>query len=556
MSYEDESAPFRSYTHLGSDYGPLRPYGDRPSDLRLSWKPGKVSGHICVDPALSGTAGMWHSLAGAAVDRDQYLDFAKCYPYVRNEYQPVCVGMTMDVQGSGLLKLELKSPEERILWWATEDLATGDQWRELRFSWSPVDLRRVKSLNWAADPNAQLCIGSIRLIIEVPEVPFEEKIFLVSYAKLARMYSPDDGTVRDRAHRPVGERDSIAAGGLFCLATCAALKMGIVKAAFAERTLRKTHAVVSELPKARGLLPDFVRKQGGKLRVCEDARYGTLETSLYYHSMLLAAQMIWDSKTLANLVKAVRKIEFGKLRDAEGYVIKGLETDGQTPLTSSWREWGGETVLVLMLEHMATGGRAKLKMDGSGSFREGVGFSAEVQSLFYPDFSFDETDVVTGANWLDARRTLLEEQKGYFPRRWPKSEAARLGFYGLSAGEDACGMGYVVNGTRTSGKVDLIHPHYVLMSGPLEPDPAVVYGVLRQMESRGLIPPWGMVENFTKDLEYLPMLGAISAALECISAYHLWARATSKRDHIYEAVEYCGLPREAARAFYPPTRPW
>jgi hypothetical protein len=556
ISYEDESSPFRSYTHLGTDYGPIRTDEDRPSDLRLSWKLGKGSGYVCVDPALAGTAGVWYSLAGLASDRRQYLDFARCYPQVRHEYQPQCVGMTIDVRGSGLLKLELKSPEERILWWATEDLETGDQWKQLRFSWSPDDLRRVKSLNWVADANAQLHVGPVRLIIEMPEAPFEEKIFLISYAKLARLYAPDDGTVRDRAHIPAGEFDSIPASGLFCLATCAASKMGIVKPAFAERTLRKTHAVVSNLPKPRGLLPNLVRRQGGKLRVCDGADYGTLETSLYYHSMLLAAQMIWDSKTLANLVKAVKKMEFGKLRDSEGYVIKGLKNDGQTPLTSAWRDWGGETALAILLEHMATGGKAKLKMDEPGTGRNGVGYVAELQSLFYPDFSFDETDVITDANWLGARRALLEEQKGYFSRRWPESKAARLGFYGLSAGEGPRGVGYVVNGTRTPGKVELIHPHYVLMSGSLEPDPTVVYKVLATMESCGLIPPWGMVENFTKDLEYLPMHGATTAAFECISAYHLWARATAKRDHIYEAVEYCGLPREAVKAFYPPDRAW
>jgi len=65
-----------------------------------------------------------------------------------------------------------------------------------------------------------------------------------------------------------------------------------------------------------------------------------------------------------------------------------------------------------------------------------------------------------------------------------------------------------------------------------------------------------MVESFTKDLEYLPMLGSLSAAFECISAYHLWARVTGERDQIYEAVDFCGLLREAVKAFYPPNRRW
>jgi len=68
---------------------------------------------------------------------------------------------------------------------------------------------------------------------------------------------------------------------------------------------------------------------------------------------------------------------------------------------------------------------------------------AEIESLFYADFSTGEIDVVTGVDWLGARRALLEEQKAFFRRRWPKPAAARLGLYGLSYGEDPAGEGYV-----------------------------------------------------------------------------------------------------------------
>ncbi|MBN1321818.1 MAG: hypothetical protein JXA87_13380 [Thermoleophilia bacterium] len=557
ISFEDASAPFRSRTHLGTDYGPVGVDDGVAGDfLALSWTQGKASGHICVDPALGGTAGMWHSLSGLAGEQDRHLDFAKCYPYVRDEFQPRCVGMTVAAQGIGSLKLELKSPDGGVLWWATEDISTGDQWSQLHFSWSPADLRKVKLLTWVAEPRAQLCVSSLRLLIEMPEIPFEQKVFLVSYAKLARAHSLGDGLVRDRADRRAGELDSIVAGGLFCLATCAAYKMGVVKAALAEQILRKTHAVVSNLPKARGLLPQYVKRQGAKYRIREGTEYSTLGTSLYYHSMLLAAQMLWDGKTLSGLIKAVRKIEFDQLRDGEGHLIGGIKDDGRTPLVSAWREWGGETALVLLLEQMATGKIRLIDIDGSGTVRDGIGYIAEIQSLFYPDFSFDEVDVITGVNWLSARRALLEEQKRYFARQWPGSPAGALGLYGLSAGESPHGEGYVANGTGSPGKAEVIHPHYVLMSGPLERDPKAVYKILRTMESCGLIPPWGMVESFTKDLEYLPMLGSLNAAFECISAYHLWARATGERDQIYEAVDFCGLLREAVKAFYPPARHW
>jgi hypothetical protein len=553
ISFEDESNSFRFCTHLGTDYGPV---GTGKS--QISWRQGEGSGEVCVDLASGAGAGMWHSLAGLAEEKDRYLDFLKCYPYIRDEFQARCVGMTVRVRGSGFLKLELQSPEKLVVWWATETLSQGDEWQELAYSWAPADLRRVKFLNWAAETGAQLCVDYVRLRIEVsPDVSFEQRVFLVSYAKLARCYSPGDGTVRERADRRAGLSESIPATGLFCLATCAAWKMGVVKRASAEQILRKIHAVVSGLPRAKGLLPHFIQKHGGKYEIRGGAEYSTIATSLYYHGMFLAAQMLWDAETLASLTAAMREIDFDQFRDSEGYVLHGVKDDGQTSLAAPWREWGGETALVLLLERMAMGDGAKLKMDRSGTVRDGVGFIAEIQSLFYPDFSSEDPDAVTGANWLKARRALLEEQRKYFPSRWPRSIAARAGLYGLSAGEGPRGVGYVINGTRSRERAELIHPHYVLMSGLLESSPNAVYDVLRVMEKHGLLPPWGMVENFTKDLTtYLPMLGSLNGAFECISAYHLWAKETRERDHIYEAAEDCAVLWEAVRAFYPRTKLW
>jgi hypothetical protein len=549
MSFEDYSNPFHYCTHLGTDYGPMG-----PAKSQLYWRPSQV----CVDLESAGGAGMWHSLAGLAQEKDRCLDFTKCYPYVRDDYQPTCVGMTVGVLGEGCLKLELQSPDGRILWWATKDLSTADRWEELTFSWSPAELRRVKFLNWVAEPGSRLCVDYVRLHIEMPEgVSLAQKVFLLSYAKLARCWPPGAGLVRNRAHWPAGASDSIAASGLFCLATCAAWRMGFVKPAFAERTLAKIYATVSSVPRAKGLLPQLVKRDGGRYRIREGAEYSAIDTSLYYHSMFVAAQMLWDGKTLAGLTREVREIEFDQLLDAQGYALRGLEADGRTSLGASWRDWGGETALVLLLERMALGDDAPLKMDGPGKARDGVGYASEIQSLFYPDFDSEEPDAVTGVNWAAARRGLLAEQKGYFASRWKGSAAANEGFYGLSAGEGPRGVGYVVNGTGRSGKAELIHPHYVLMSGSLESEPTVAYDVLRAMEASCLLPPWGMVENFTQDLgDYLPMLGSLHGAFECISAYHLWAKQARKPDHIYRAAEHCPLLFEAVRAFYPCTYDW
>jgi hypothetical protein len=76
------------------------------------------------------------------------------------------------------------------------------------------------------------------------------------------------------------------------------------------------------------------------------------------------------------------------------------------------------------------------------------------------------------------------------------------------------------------------------------------------MREHGLMPPWGMVDGFTRELAHRPLVGAFSAALECLAAYHLWAEVAGKPDRIYAAVEDCGLLREAVRVFYPYVKTW
>ena len=512
--------------------------------------------YLGTDCGPAGT-GMWHSLSGLMKEGESYLDFARCYPLLRAEYQPCCVGAVIRARGAGSLKLELKSADERVLWWATRELALGNEWQELTFAWEPGDLRRVKSLHWTAEPaGAQVQLDSLQLQIRMPELPFEQEVFLLSYAKLARLYSPERGTVSERGCQPAGKQDSIPASGLFALATCVAWKMGLVKLAQAEQVLHKVQATVSAVERRKGLLPRFVSEEEGRHRINKGAEYSTLGTSVYYHSLLLAAQLLWDGKVLASTITAIREIDFDRLRDADGYLAGGLQDDGITPTEYSWREWGGEAVLCLLLEQMATGGIRRPELKFAGTVPGGVGLKAEIESLFYVDFSAGEVDAVTGVDWLGARRALLEEQKAFFRRRWPKPAAARLGLYGLSYGEDPAGEGYVVSGTRMGGKTELICPHYLLMSGQVESEPAAVYDILRAMRANDLAPPWGLVGGFPPDLDYPPLVGALSAGMETVAAYHLWARVSGRPDQIYAAAEDCGLLREAIRVFYPANKTW
>jgi hypothetical protein len=156
-------------------------------------------------------------------------------------------------------------------------------------------------------------------------------------------------------------------------------------------------------------------------------------------------------------------------------------------------------------------------------------------------------------SWKSARVELLNEQMAYFTKNKPDSPAAKLGLYGVSAGEGYRSRAYVVNGTQFPG-ADLIHPHYILMSGQLR-TPDDTYKLLHDMEKRGLMPPWGLVENVKADLsEYSPLLGSLNAAFECLGAYHLCTQAHGKPNYIYQASRESEPLSRAVSAFYPPRK--
>jgi len=360
--------PFRFYTHIGTDYGCMG-----PGENSLAWQDGtiRVKNNFA-------WAGMWQSLAGLARQQSSSLDLKRCYPpWIREPYQPRCVALKMRVQGQGLLKVELKSAEERVLWREVVHVDSPDRYRELRWG-IPRHVNDVKLMNWVAERGSDFCIDSIALELDFPKLPTDRRTFLVSYAKLARCYSPEEGVVRDRAHWPAGDFDCVPTSGLFCLATCAAWRVGIVEREFAQQALHRVHQTISRLPTAAGLPPHFIRKVDGVYRIHKDTEYSTADASLYFHSMLLASQMLDDKPILAELTRAIRAIEFDKLRDKDGYIVHGLEDDGQTRLPHVWRDWGGETALVLLLARMSDGEDAVLKMDDSGRVFGGVGFIPEV----------------------------------------------------------------------------------------------------------------------------------------------------------------------------------
>ncbi len=525
--------PMNYYTHIGTDNGLMG-----PGEEQLVWEPGRVIAGTA-DRPLRNWAGMWHSLAGLAREEHFSLDFTAVYPeWIRAHYQPRVIGVDARVRGTGRLKVEVKSSDDSVLWERQIRLNAPDEFEEHRFEIDPERAREAKFLNWVAEPGAAFTVDSIGLVLDFPDIPIHERMFLVSYAKLSRTYSPERGIVKDRANFPAGDFDNIPTTGLFCLATAAAYDMGLVDRQFAEDTLVHVHQAVSAIPRALGLLPHFVTGQA----ITPGTEYSTVDTAIYYHAMLVAAQMLGRDDVTSELLEAIEEIDFERLRDDEGWIVHGVEDDGQTLMPHVWRDWGGETALVLLLAKMAGSPAESLMMEPSGVVFRGVGFIPEIQSLFYPQFSRDVDDALTGINWYQVRRDLLQDQMG---------AAIKDGVYGLSAGESACWEDYVVNGTLEQEDPNLRHPHYMLLSGAIHPAPDDLYTVLGAMEDEGLFPPWGLVENVHEDCRYLPMLGSLNASFETIGAYHLRAVSQGQPNRIYEAAETSPPLVEAMRLFYP-----
>lgn len=539
---------FLNYTHLGSDFGFLG-----PGELHCTCMPGS----ICADlpPKSEGWAGVWHSLNGLARE-NQTLNLKACYPsIIQPAFQPRVVGIKAVVMGAGQFKLELKTDQKdpkgpKLPGWSESLVLTGAA--DIHTITRPIDpavVPEAQFLNWVAEGGSDMCVDSLALQVELPPVDFPTYVFLASYAKLARCYSEQTGMVRDRAHITPDALNAVPATGMFALATTAAWRVGIVEESRARSTVRRIMETVRTLPRQRGLLPHFVHLQDGKWQPLRGSEYSSIDTALCLFSLRIAGQMLKDEQVATQALEMLKGLRMDTLRDPAGYVIHGMRDDG-TPLSAVWRDWGGETALVLMMQRVAAGPTFIPKMDDSGRSHRGIGFITEIPSLFHPRFNTNARAHAGLVDWRAYRQERLAEQKAYFPKTAPESLAARLGLYGLSAGEGARGRGYHVGGVEDAGE-NLIFPHYVLMSALMEKDPSSTYDLLAKMESRGWMPPWGLVENIEADgSSYVPMIGSLNASFEALAAYHLLMNHRRTEDDVYLAASADPVFQDAIQAVF------
>jgi aryl carrier-like protein len=297
-----------------------------------------------------------------------------------------------------------------LLWSATRNIENSD-FAEQLYDLPTAGLDSVKILTWIAEPGSDLDVDRIDFRMQTPDVSFDQWVFLTSYAKALTCWSASTGLVRDRAHIDDGSFDSISSTGLFCLATAAAAGEGIVSHDFATAVITKAYQAVSTLRGPYQLLPHFVRLDDkGTLQRHKGTEYSTIDTSIFYLSMMLGCRMLGQDDLLAQLVQDVRMIRFAPLISDEGYLSHGVMEDEKTIIPYQWKDWGGETALVLVMMRIADP-QSMAMMDKTGHVYQGTGFIVEIQSLLLPDFDNEALDAVSGVNWRKARATMLQSQR-------------------------------------------------------------------------------------------------------------------------------------------------
>lgn len=536
---------FVAYTHLGTDFG-----FHGPAEHTIQWQSDEICVHLSQEP--DSWAGVWHSLAGLARENNKVLNFAAAWPsFITPRYQPKISSVMIQAKGNGRLKLEIKSNDQKLLWEQMVDVKS-QECQTYVYPVPTLAMPNAKLINWTAEPSSEICVTSLNLGVELPDIPYDQYVLAASYAKLARCYDPSSGFVKDRLHIEDGAFESLASTGMFALATMSVSRppLEMVNAKDASRIVKAIYRASRALDRPLGLLPHFVRRAATNYVIHPGTEYSTVDTAIFYHGLLLASQGLGDEDLHHEVTSAVDQIDFKALHLPDGSVSHGLKEDGRTLLPHGWSDWGGETALVMMLEHMVNDQAEHPKMERPGQAWQGTGFIPEIQSLFYPDFDSDEPDALDGVKWQSARQRMLAAQKDYIQRTWPQSLAAKIGMYGLSAGEGEHGDRYSVGGVDLPDQA-MIHPHYILMSAALV-NPPEIYALLERMEKAGFFPPWGLVETVCiPDPSYLPMTGSLNAAFEALGAYHLLAKNRQSPDVIYEASREAPELRRAAELFYP-----
>ncbi len=488
----------------------------------------------------SGWGGVWTSLLYNAVLKAELNPAQLLGPYVKSQYQPKITGIEVDVvSGTGKFKIELKNKNDVIITQQFYQLTGGQKTLTLTIP-DHVTNATISKLNWLVDGPGQATIDEVRFVIDSPQYPIAEAVFLFTYGHLSQCYDATSGLVRDRARWPVQDFAAVQNIGTFALATAIAWNLGYVDYASAKTIITKTKNTLLNITRhKKGLLPHYL-KNGS---IVKDTEWSSVDTVITLFGEILACQAMGENTS--QLEAMITNIDWNDLTDNGAHSISmGYDYAGNK-LASRWDIFGAESLLMAIAYSAATG-KTNVKLDHfkTPPSWDGSGFNDELATLFFPAIGID----IWGNDWLTYRQTAFNKQWQYFSA----SNYATFGLFGLSASEvpepwtvaekkvyGAWGVGghngWANDGTALVG-YPIIAPHYAAMIAS-EHKEVFEKMFLYLIDTIKIFTPLNNVESLGLDssgtLHWNPLKGSWNLSLQGLGA----GRALSAGNYLaYQAL--------------------
>lgn len=487
--------PSYSYNRLDGDRGGI-------SDTTTEWEQGNVK--LSIAPS-STWGGIWMSL-NHPIREGKQINFSAILPApIKQEYQSNVTGIQVQVMNATpgrFLKLELKNGD--VLLWSDAITLNGDT------QLIEISLPALNNINHLvlvldqAQPNDYVVIERISFAAQTQIKDTATAAFVWSYGMLLENWNPHTGLVRDKAKDASGEFDAIQATGNLAAATAAASQLGIIERTDAIQIVDKIgDTLLNKIPRLHGLLPHWVKMlPTGEFVIVDGTEWSSVDTVIAVLGLLEAQSSLgMDTSATEQLLK---DIDWDALVTPNG--ISHGYTYAGTLIPYGWDVFGGESWLVQLAYASATGQVAPLAYP-SPPTANGSGFIDELAWLYIPPPNGKD---IWKTNWNQYRKDAVQNQIAYYPNLSPEACFAKLGLFGLSAGEvpapwlvpqhsiyQAYGVGGAFGGANDGLGFGspVVAPHYSAMIASVRPKDSLK--MWNWLIDNGYFTPLNNIESLT-----------------------------------------------------------
>ena len=406
-------------------------------------------------------------------------------PQILPAYQSQITGITVLVARgtpNRILRVELKDGNN--LRWKNEISLNGGQ--QVVNQKLPA-LGNINQLVWVLDhasTSDYVVLQRVSFTATTPITETATAAFVWSYGMLLDNWNPTTGLVRDKAKDASGEFDAIQATGSLAAATAVAEQLGIVDRPDAIQIVNQiSNTLLLDLPRFHGLWPHWVKTSPtGAITLVQNTEWSSVDTVIAVIGLIDAQNGLGlDTSGAEQMLQTI---------DWQALVMPGGISHGYTYagdlIPYAWDVFGGESWLVELAYAGATGQVAHLAYPTPPT-ANGSGFIDELAWLFVPPPSGQD---YWGTDWTSYRSAAAEYQVSYHLTQDPTTCFAKLGLFGLSAGEvpnpsrvsqdsiyQAFGVGGHFAASANNGSAwqgaPIVAPHYSAMIASLRPQEAV-----------------------------------------------------------------------------------